>query len=94
MDTLFNNCKRLIKGVEYNMKYNDVSVKLNQNYHLTNYYTKGRIMRLGLKSYEVDYLYREGFSFHDMIALAYKFNNKQAFCDFVRKYLIKNCWFN
>ena len=74
------------------MKYNDVSVKLNQNRRLTSYYTKGQIMRLGLKKYEVDYLHREGFSYPDLIILMYKFNDKYAFCDFVRKHLIKNCW--
>ena len=74
------------------MKYNDVSVKLNQNYRLTNYYTKGRIMRLGLKSYEVDYLYRNGYLYSDLIALMCKFNDKFLFCYFVRGYLIKNSW--
>ena len=74
------------------MKYNDVTVKLNQNRRLTSYYTKGQIMRLGLKKYEVDYLHREGFSYPDLIILMYKFNDKYAFCDFVRKHLIKNCW--
>ena len=74
------------------MKYNDVSVKLNKNYRLTNYYTKGRIMRLGLKSYEVDYLYRNGYLYSDLIALMCKFNDKFLFCYFVRGYLIKNSW--
>ena len=74
------------------MKYNDVSVKLNQNYRLTNYYTKGRMMRLGLRSYEVDYLYRNGYLYSDLIALMCKFNDKFLFCYFVRGYLIKNSW--
>ena len=75
------------------MKYNDVTVKLNQNYYLTNHFTKGRIMRLsGLKSYEIDYLYREGFSYPELILLIYKFRDEHLFCDFVRKHLIKNCW--
>lgn len=75
------------------MKYNDVSVHLNQNYYLTNHFTKGRIMRLsGLKSYEIDYLYREGFSYIELILLIYKFRDKYLFCDFVRKNLIKNSW--
>ena len=76
------------------MKYNDVTMHLNQNRRLTSYYTKGQIMRLGLKKYEVDYLHREGYSYPDLIILMYKFNNKYAFCDFVRKNLIKNCWYN
>ena len=76
------------------MKYNDISVHLNQNRRLTSYYTKGQIMRLGLKKYEVNYLHREGFSYPDLIILMYKFNNKYAFCSFVRKNLIKNCWWD
>ena len=77
------------------MYYNAINIGLNQNRRLTSYYTKGRIMRLsGLKSYEIDYLYREGFLYPDLIILMYKFNNKYAFCSFVRKNLIKNCWFN
>ena len=76
------------------MKYNDVSVSLNQNYRLTNYYTKGRIMRLGLKSYEIDHLYRNGFSYPDLIALMYKFKDQYMFCYFVRGYLIKNSWWD
>ena len=76
------------------MYYNAININLNQNRRLTSYYTKGQIMRLGLKKYEVDYLYREGFSYPDLIILMYKFNNKYAFCSFVRKNLIKNCWFN
>ena len=74
------------------MKYNDVNVKLNKNYRLTNYYTKGRIMRLGLKSYEVDYLYRNGYLYSDLIVLMNKFKDKWLFCYFVRGYLIKNSW--
>ena len=76
------------------MKYNDVSVKLNKNYRLTNYYTKGIIMRLGLKSYEVDCLYRQGYLYTDLITLMCKFNDKFLFCYFVRGYLIKNCWWD
>ena len=76
------------------MNYNAINIGLNQNPRLTNYYTKGRIMRLGLKSYEVDYLYREGYLYSDLIALMCKFNDKYLFCYFVRGYLIKNCWFN
>ena len=74
------------------MYYNAINIGLNQNRRLTSYYTKGQIMRLGLKKYEVDYLHREGYSYPDLIILMYKFNNKYAFCNFVRKYLIKNCW--
>ena len=74
------------------MYYNAININLNQNRRLTSYYTKGQIMRLGLKKYEVDYLHREGFSYPDLIILMYKFNDKYAFCDFVRKHLIKNCW--
>ena len=77
------------------MKYNDVNVYFNRNYRLTDNFTKGRIMRLsGLKSYEIDYLYREGFSYLELILLIYKFRDKCLFCSFVRKHLIKNCWFN
>ena len=76
------------------MKYNDITVKLNQNYYLTNNFTKGRIMQLGLKKYEVDYLCREGYLYSDLIALMCKFNDKFLFCYFVRGYLIKNCWWD
>ena len=68
------------------MKYN------NRNYRLTDNFTKNIITGLGSKKYEVDYLHREGYSYPDLIILMYKFNNKYAFCNFVRKYLIKNCW--
>ena len=74
------------------MKYNDVNVYFNRNYRLTDNFTKNIITGLGLKKYEVNYLYREGFSYPDLIILMYKFNDKYAFCDFVRKHLIKNCW--
>ena len=74
------------------MNYNAINIHLNRNPRLTSYYTKGQIMRLGLKKYEVNYLHREGFSYPDLIILMYKFNDKYAFCDFVRKHLIKNCW--
>ena len=76
------------------MKYFDLSVKLNQNHYLTSYYTKGRMMRLGLKSYEVNHLHRDGYSYPELMVLACKFNDKAAFCNFVRKYLIKNCWWD
>ena len=76
------------------MKYNDVNVKLNRNYRLTSYYTKSQIMRLGLKKYEVDYLYREGFLYSDLIALMCKFKDKYLFYDFVRTHLLKNCWWD
>lgn len=74
------------------MYYNDVSVHLNQNYYLTNHFTKGRIRQLGLKSYELDYLCREGYLYADLILLMYKFRDKYLFCNFVRKNLIKNSW--
>ena len=74
------------------MIYNDVKVLFNQNYYLTNHFTKGKIMQLGLKKYEIDYLYREGFMYVDLILLMYKFRDEHLFCDFVRKNLIKNSW--
>ena len=74
------------------MKYNDVTVKLNQNYYLTSYFTKGKIMKLGLKSYELNYLCREGYTYPDLVLLACKIKDKYLFCDFVRKNLIKNSW--
>ena len=74
------------------MYYNNVTVKLNQNYYLTNHFTKGRIMRFGLKSYELDYLCRQGFLYADLILLTLKFKDKYLFCNFVRKNLIKNSW--
>ena len=76
------------------MKYNDVTVHLNQNRRLTSYYTKGRMMRLGLKKYEVDYLYREGFMYYELIMLMYKLKDEHLFCEFVRKHLLKNCWWD
>lgn len=76
------------------MKYNDVTVHLNQNHRLTSYYTKGQIMRLGLKKYEVDYLYREGFMYYELIMLMCKLKDERLFCDFVRKHLLKNCWWD
>ena len=76
------------------MKYNDVTVKLNQNRRLTSYYTKGQIMRLGLKKYEVDYLYREGFMYYELIMLMCKFKDEHLFCDFVRTHLLKKCWWD
>ena len=74
------------------MIYNDVNVLFNQNYRLTNYFTKSRVTRLGLRSYEVDYLCREGYLYVDLILLMYKFRDEHLFCDFVRKNLIKNSW--
>ena len=76
------------------MKYNDVSVHLNQNRRLTSYYTKSQIMRLGLKKYEVDYLYREGFMYYELIMLMCKFRDERLFCEFVRTHLLKNCWWD
>ena len=76
------------------MKYNDVNVYFNRNYRLTDNFTKSIITGLGLKKYEVDYLHREGYFYADLILLMLKFNDKYAFCNFVRKYLIKNSWFN
>ena len=74
------------------MNYNAINIHLNQNRRLTSYYTKGRITRLGLRSYEVDYLCREGYLYVDLILLMYKFRDEHLFCDFVRKNLIKNSW--
>ena len=74
------------------MNYNAINIGLNQNYYLTNHFTKGRIMQLGLKSYELDYLCREGYLYADLILLMLKFKDKNLFCDFVRKNLIKNSW--
>ena len=74
------------------MYYNAINIGLNQNYYLTNHFTKGRIMQLGLKSYELDYLCREGYLYADLILLMLKFKDKNLFCDFVRKNLIKNSW--
>ena len=76
------------------MYYNAINIGLNQNYYLTNHFTKGRMMRLGLRSYEVDYLYRNGYLYSDLIALMRKFNDKFLFCYFVRGYLIKNSWWD
>lgn len=76
------------------MKYNDVTVHLNQNRRLTSYYTKGQIMRLGLKKYEVDYLYREGFMYYELIMVMCKLKDERLFCNFVRKHLLKNCWWD
>ena len=76
------------------MKYNAANICLNQNYYLTNHFTKGRIMRLGLKSYELDYLCRKGFLYTDLILLMLKFKDECLFCNFVRTHLLKNCWFS
>ena len=76
------------------MNYNAINISLNQNYYLTNHFTKGRIMQLGLKKYELDYLCREGFLYADLILLMLKFKDKNLFCDFVRKNLIKNSWWD
>ena len=76
------------------MNYNAVNINLNQNYYLTNHFTKGRIMQLGFKSYELDYLCREGYFYADMILLTLKFKDEHLFCEFVRTHLLKNCWFN
>lgn len=76
------------------MYYNATNISLNQNYYLTNHFTKGRIMQLGLKKYELDYLCREGFLYADLILLMLKFKDKNLFCDFVRKNLIKNSWWD
>ena len=76
------------------MKYFDLSIYLNRNYRLTDSFTKNIIMQLGLKSYEVNHLHRDGYSYTDIAILACKFNDKAAFCDFVRKYLLKNCWWD
>ena len=74
------------------MNYNAININLNKNYYLTNHFTKGRIMRFGLKSYELDYLCREGYLYADLILLMLKFKDKYAFCSFVRTHLLKNCW--
>ena len=76
------------------MYYNAINIGLNQNPRLTSYYTKGRIMRLGLKKYEVDYLYREGFMYYELIMLMCKLKDERLFCEFVRKNLLKNCWWD
>ena len=76
------------------MNYNAINISLNQNPRLTSYYTKSQIMRLELKKYEVDYLYREGFLYSDLIALMCKFKDKYLFYDFVRTHLLKNCWWD
>ena len=76
------------------MKYNDVTVHLNQNRRYTSYYTKSKIMRLGLKKYEVDYLYREGFMYYELIILMCKLKDERLFCEFVRTHLLKNCWWD
>ena len=65
-----------------------------RNYRLSNYYTKSQMMRLGLKSYEIDYLYREGFMYYELFMLICKFKDEHLFCDFVRKHLLKNCWWD
>ena len=76
------------------MYYNAINIGLNQNPRLTSYYTKGQIMRLGLKKYEVDYLYREGFRYYELIMLMWKLRDEHLFCDFVRTHLLKNCWWD
>ena len=76
------------------MYYNAININLNQNRRLTSYYTKGQIMRLGLKKYEVDYLYREGFMYYELIMLMCKLKDEHLFCDFVRTHLLKNCWWD
>ena len=76
------------------MYYNAININLNQNRRLTSYYTKGQIMRLGLKKYEVDYLYREGFMYYELIMLMCKFKDERLFCNFVRTHLLKNCWWD
>ena len=76
------------------MYYNAINIGLNQNYYLTNHFTKGRIMRLGLKSYELDYLCREGYLYADLILLMRKLKDEHLFCDFVRTHLLKNCWWD
>ena len=74
---------------------NNLSVNLKRrNYRLTNYFTKSRITRLGLKSYEVDYLCRQGFLYTDLIMLMCKFKDEYLFCNFVRTHLLKNCWWD
>ena len=74
--------------------YYNANIRLNQNRRLTSYYTKGQIMRLGLKKYEVDYLYREGFMYYELIMLMCKLKDERLFCEFVRKHLLKNCWWD
>lgn len=76
------------------MYYNAINIGLNQNPRYTNYYTKGQIMRLGLKKYEVDYLYREGFMYYELIMLMRKLKDERLFCEFVRTHLLKNCWWD
>ena len=70
------------------MKYN------NRNYRLTDNFTKNIITGLGLKKYEVDYLYREGFMYYELIMLMRKLKDEHLFCDFVRTHLLKNCWWD
>ena len=74
------------------MYYNDTNFYFNRNYCLADNFTKSIITGLGLKKYEVDYLHREGYLYADLILLMCKFKDKYLFCDFVRKYLIKNYW--
>ena len=76
------------------MYYNAINISLNQNPRLTSYYTKGQIMRLGVKKYEVDYLYREGFMYYELIMLMCKLKDEHLFCEFVRTHLLKNCWWD
>ena len=74
---------------------NNLNVNLKRrNYRLSNYYTKGQMMRLDLKSYEVNHLYRQGFMYYELFMLMLKFKDKYSFCDFVRTYLLKNCWWD
>ena len=74
------------------MKYNNMY--LNRDYRLTDNFTKNLVIGLGLKSYEVNHLHREGYSFHDIVTIASKFNNNHTFCSFVRTHLLKNCWWD
>ena len=76
------------------MNYNAINIHFNQNPRLTSYYTKGKIMRLGLKKYEVDFLYREGFMYYELIMLMCKLKDECLFCKFVRTHLLKNCWWD
>ena len=76
------------------MYYNAMNISLKQNPRLTSYYTKGQNMRLGLKKYEVDYLYREGFMYYELIMLMCKLKDERLFCNFVRTHLLKNCWWD
>ena len=76
------------------MYYNTINISLNQNPRLTSYYTKSQIMKLGLKKYEVDYLYREGFMYYELIMLMCKLKDERLFCNFVRTHLLKNCWWD